>query len=232
MLLLAQIPELYPLPGFQDPFSAISHLVGIVIFAVLGVLLLFRGRGERLRMGFLTVYVVSCVFLMSMSTVYHMLARGGAARSVLERLDHCAIFVLIAGTSTPGYGILFRGWQRWLPLSFVWICAITGLTLKTIFFENFPEVIGLSLYIALGWVGGLSAILLGRRRGWTFVEPLVFGGIAYTIGGVCEFFGLGYLIPGVVHPHEVFHILVLVGALLHYWFVWEIARLPASGPLS
>src|SRR5262245_27015252 len=123
---------LYHLPGFHEPFSAISHLFGAVLFAFMTLLVLRRGRGDTGRMIYLGVFAFSSVFLMAMSGVYHMMIRGGAAYQVMERLDHAAIFVLIAGTFTPAHGILFRGILRWLPLVLIWGCAITGITLKTI----------------------------------------------------------------------------------------------------
>src|SRR5262249_24159331 len=102
---LAQLSELYHLPGFHEPFSAISHLLGAVVFFLLGLLLLQRGRGNRTRLIYLSVFVASYVFLFSMSGVYHMMVRGGTAHRVMERLDHGAIFVLIAGTFTPAHGL-------------------------------------------------------------------------------------------------------------------------------
>ncbi len=220
---LLPTPELYHLPGFHDPFSAISHLVGAVAFVGLGILLLRRGRGDAMRLVYLGIYSAACVFLLSMSAVYHMLEQGGTARQVLARLDHSAIFVLIAGTFTPCYGILHRGWERWVPLLFVWTCAITGLTLKTIFFTDMAEVVGLAFYLGLGWFGSLTSFGLWRRYGWRFVEPVVFGGLAYTVGGLIEYLRLGHVIPGVIHPHELFHVLVLVGVGFHWWFIWQIA---------
>src|SRR4051794_4002693 len=112
-----------PLPGFTEPASSLSHLFGAGLFTVLGAVLLWRGRGSASRVTFLGVYVFATVFLFSMSGVYHMLPFEGAPRAVLERLDHSAIFVLIAGTFTPAHGLLFRGWQRWLPLVLIWSAA-------------------------------------------------------------------------------------------------------------
>jgi channel protein (hemolysin III family) len=224
-----RISELYHLPGFNDPFSAISHLAGAVIFLVLGLLLLRRGRGDWARLVFLGIYVFSCVFLLSMSGVYHMMAQGGTARRVMDRLDHGAIFVLIAGTFTPAHGILFRGWLRWAPLLLIWAAAITGITLKVIFFDALPEWLGLSFYLALGWLGTVSGIILGRRYGFAFIAPLLFGGVAYTIGGLMDIFGWPILVPRVIQPHEVFHVAVLVGVFCHWLFVWQFAvGLPAQ----
>jgi hemolysin III len=219
----AQIPRLYHLPGFHEPFSAISHLLGALLFLWLGALLLRRGRGDPVRLAFLGVYAGSCVLLLSLSGVYHMMVRGGTAHGVFERLDHGAIFVLIAGTFTPLHGILFRGRLRWGPLVFVWALAVTAITLKTVFFSGLHEWVGLSLYLGLGWLGVFSGSLLWRRHGFAFVRPLLLGGVVYSIGAVSEYHNFPVLIPGVVHGHEVFHLAVLAGAFLHWRFIWQFA---------
>jgi channel protein (hemolysin III family) len=174
---------------------------------------------------FLGIYVVSCVLLFYMSGVNHNMAQG-TARDVLGRLDHNAIFLFIAGSFTPAHGILFRGWLRWAPLLFIWTAAIVGVTLKTTFFNDLPQWAGLLLYLALGWLGALSGILLYRLFGYRFVRPLLWGGIAYSIGGAIDGYGWPILIPGVVGPHEVFHFAVLLGALLHWRFNWQFASNP------
>jgi channel protein (hemolysin III family) len=222
-LLLGSTPEIYHLPGFHEPFSAISHLIGAAIFLVLGVLLLRRGRGDAGRMIYLGIYAISCVFLFSMSAVYHMMERGGTARRVMERLDHGAIFVLIAGTCTVLHGLFFRGWQRGVLLFLEWTAAITGITLKTIYFNDLAEWLGLSFYLSLGWFGGVSAILVARRLGFSLVRPLLWGGILYSFGSVLEYLGWFVVIPGVLHAHEIFHLFVLAGALVQWGFVWHIA---------
>jgi len=222
-----QLTELVHLPGFFEPFSAISHLLGAAMFGGLGVVLLRKGLRKRLSTGYLVslvVYAVSCVLLFSMSGVYHMLEGGGAGRCVLERLDHGAIFILIAGTFTPIHVILFRGWLRWGPLGLVWGAAIAGITLKTIFFAEFPEWLGLSFYIGLGWFGAVSAGFLIKQHGFSFIRPLLWGGIAYTLGAMADFLCWPVVIPGVAQGHEVFHIAVLAGAGFHWWFIRGIAR--------
>ena len=218
-----QSTEIFHLPGFHEPFSAISHLFGAVVFLVLGALLLIRGRGNRERLIFLGVYVFSCVFLLSMSGVYHMMVQGGTARRVMGRLDHGAIFILIAGTFTPAHGILFRGWQRWAPLLFIWAAAISGITLKVIFFDQLPQWFGLCLYLILGWFGAFAGVLLAQRYGFSFIAPLLLGGVAYSIGGLLDIFGWPVVVSGVIHPHEVFHVAVLAGVFCHLLFIWQFA---------
>lgn len=217
------IPELCHLPGCHEPFSAISHLAAAVIFLFLGALLLRRGRGDRARLAFLGIYAASCVLLFCMSGVYHLLIRGETSHQVLERLDHGAIFVLVAGTFTPIHGLLFRGWLRWGPLVVIWSAAVVGITLKTIFFKDFAEWLGLTFYLTMGWIGIFGAVVLARRYGVAFIRPLLLGGFAYSLGALMEFRGWLIVIPGWLHSHELFHIAVVFGALFHWRFIWQIA---------
>jgi channel protein (hemolysin III family) len=186
-------------------------------------MLIWRGRGNPARILSLGVYAFSTVLLLSMSGVYHLLSPHTGGRTVLQRLDHDAIFVLIAGTFTPMHIILFRGAWRWAPLLFMWAAAITGVTLKSIFFDNMAEWLGLLLYLSMGWFGAVSGTVLWLRHGWAFIAPLFWGGVAYSIGGLLEFLQWPTLIPRVVGPHELFHVGVLVGAALHWKFVYQFA---------
>jgi ABC-2 type transport system ATP-binding protein len=219
----AATSSLYHLPGFHEPFSAISHLLGAAMFAYLGVVLLQRGRGDTGRMIFLGIYVWSAVVLLSLSGVYHMMVRGGKAHHVMAILDHDAIFLLIAGSVTAVQGILFRGWVRWAPLLLCWIGAVLGITFKSIFSDEMPAKMMLPFYLLLGWLGIFAGILLARRHGLRFIRYLLLGGLAYTIGALMEAIGWLVIIPGVVHPHELLHVAVLMGAFLQWIFIWDIA---------
>src|SRR5262249_5104373 len=147
---------------------------------------LIRGRSNPAGMIYLAIYSGSVVLLLSMSTLFHMAVRGSPAHRVIERLDHAAIFILIAGSFTPILGILFQGRARWGPLIFIWTAAIVGVTLKTIFFDYVAESVSLAAYLDMGWFGAYSGYLLGLRYGFNFMKPLVFGGLAYSIGGVID----------------------------------------------
>ena len=126
------------IPGFSDPVSSLTHLAGAVVFAILGVFLIARGRGDARRVVSLAVFAFSCVLLLSLSGVYHLLSPGTAARSVLMRLDHAAIFVLIAGSFTPVHVILLRDRWQWHLLAWIWVAALAGLVLKTVYFDAMP----------------------------------------------------------------------------------------------
>jgi channel protein (hemolysin III family) len=170
--------------------------------------------------------------LLSLSGTYHLLSPDTTARSVLRRLDHAAIFTLIAGTFTPVLGILFTGLARWGMLLAIWSLAATGISLKTVFFDAVPQWASVALFIAMGWTGVVPTAVLWRRYGTAFVKPLVAGAGLYTVGAVLEFLGSPTLLPGIVGPHEVFHLAVLGGMACHWQFVSQFATGKVLAPVG
>ena len=203
-----------------------SHLFAAAIFLFFGIWLIYRERDNLTKIVALSIFTFSGVFLLSMSGVFHLLEPRGSARDVLQRLDHAGIFLLIAGTFTAVHSILFRGIWRWGMLLMIWAIAITSITLKTIYFHDLSEWLGLSLYLGMGWLGAITGVLLFRRFGFVFIKPLIYGALAYSIGAVMEFVRMPVLIPGVIGPHELFHIAVLLGLGYHSAFVLSFSNLP------
>lgn len=212
------------IPGFADPVSALSHLGGLAAVVVLAPFLVARGAGHPGRVAALGVYAFTVAFLLAMSGVYHLLAAASPGRAVLRVLDHAAVFALIAGTFTPVHAIVFRGLWRWGMLAVVWGLAFAAIALKSVFFGAVPEWLGLSLYLALGWIGLASGIALGMRFGLRFIAPLIAGAAAYTAGAAIDFAGVPTVWPGVIGPHELFHAAVLAGIASHWRFVARIAH--------
>jgi channel protein (hemolysin III family) len=204
------------IPGFSDPFSSITHLIGAGVFLLLGIVMLLRQRAGIAQTMAALIFVIGTVFLLTMSGVFHLLTPGTTGRAVLQRLDHAAIFFLIASTFTPIHVIQNRGRLRWGILVFIWSAAITGITLKSIYFSEFPEWMGLTLYLGLGWVGALSVYFLYRRFGFEGIRLILWGALAYTVGAVLEFARIPVVAPAVIGPHEVFHVMVLVGIGAHW----------------
>jgi channel protein (hemolysin III family) len=211
------------IPGFGDPLSALTHLAGAFVFARLGVSLVQQGRGELQRTMSLVVFAFACVLLLLISGTYHLWPPDGAFREVLRRLDHAAIFVLIAGSFTPVHAILFRGAWRWGMLAGIWATAIAGLTFKTVYFTAIPEWFGLALYLGFGWLGVVSWIALVRRFGFRFARPVLWGAMAYTFGALTDFLRWPTLAPGILGPHELFHLAVLAGLSFHWMFIRSFA---------
>lgn len=241
--------ELVSIPGFADPFSSLTHLVGAAFFAWLIIPTVRRARAAGRNAGAVASIVIfgaSAVFLLTMSGTYHLLTPGiggqgigsrigitggevgggGAARDVLQRLDHAAIFVLIAGTFTPIHTLLFRGILRGGMLGFIWSLAVVGVTLKSIFFRSTPPTLGLWLYVAMGWLGLVAMVAVARRYGHRAIWPLVAGGVTYTLGAVIEVVEPPALVSGVIRAHEIFHLAVLGGLALHWRFIWNAIEMP------
>jgi len=182
-------------------------------------------------MASLSVFALSSVLLLSLSGVYHLLAPGTAGRQVLQRLDHAAIFVLIAGSFTPVHAILFRGAWRWAMLAGIWAAAITGLVLKTVFFATLPEWLGLLMYLGLGWMGVISALALAGR--YRLVTPVSGAVVLDSQAEMDDLAGSDpnqAQVPTVPEP-ETWALLALVALLLLY-AVRARRRLPPAGTLG
>lgn len=209
--------------AITDPVAALSHAVGAIAFAIFTAPLLRRGRGSTIRLVALAVFAATALLLLAASTAFHAAPMGSATRAVLQRVDHGAIFLLIAGTFTGIHAILFTGLMRWGVLGFVWLGAIVGVIVKLIFFKTMPESLGVSLYLAFGWFGALTMIAIWRLHGGRHIVQVVAAGLAYTVGAIFELTGWPTLVPGVIGPHDAFHIAVIVGLGLFWMFIYQIA---------
>lgn len=223
--------EITPYLGFHEPFSSWSHLLAAVVAMIGSFYLVKKGRGNGARMASLIIFSISVIFLYSMSGVYHLLSRDGMAREVLQRLDHAGIWVLIAGTFTPIHVILFRGAWRWVILLLVWVIAITGLVLEVVFFADFPELLTLSLFLGLGWVGALSGYKFKTSFHGASLKFLALGGVSYSVGAVADFLRMPVLWPQVIGAHEIFHVFVILGTLCHWLFIYQWADHPVANTL-
>ncbi len=224
--------QVVPLPGFFEPFSAIVHLFGALVFAVLAIPLMRKASGDSRRVALLAVYACACVLLLSMSGVFHMLHEEGAARDVLGRLDKAAIFILIAGTHTPVQGLFFRGVARWGVLLAMWLIAATGITLFSIFYDELPRGLEIGVYLLLGWIASLSGLIVWRRIGTAQIALLVLGGVAYSLGAILLGLDWPTLVPEVFGPHELWHLAVLTGMGLHWSFLFKHAARPMNDTVN
>lgn len=202
--------------------ASLTHLLGAFIFAVLGAGLIQRGQGDSLRVAALIIYVSGVVSALLLSGLMHLVDRDSGARSALVRLDHAAIFFLIAATYTPVHIIQFTGWMRWGVLAAIWTAATGGMILKLAFIEAVPEWLSLTFYLALGWTGLFTAFALHRVIGFKPLIPIVLGALAYTIGALIDASAMPDLVPGLIRPHEVFHVFVLAGVAAHWVYIRRI----------
>ncbi len=201
-----------------DPFSCYSHLAG-VLFAVAGlvVLLVLSPDDPRRMVGF-SIYGSSLILLYLASTVYHWLGLSERQREWLNRVDHVAIFLLIAGTYTPICLVTLRGGWGWSVFGVVWGIALVGTVIK-LFFRELPRWISTGLYLAMGWVCVVATVPLVRAVPVPGLVWLAAGGLSYTAGAVIYGARRPDPFPRVFGFHEIFHILVLGGSFAHWMFM-------------
>lgn len=219
------------IPGFSEPFSSLTHLLAAGVAFVGLFYLCYKGRGNGVRLFALALFSFTLIFLFSMSGVYHLLDPEYLPRKVFQRLDHAAIWALIAGTFTPVHMILFRGVWRWGVLLVVWAIAISGLVLEVVFFNAIAAWMSSVFYLALGWIGILTSWHFIQQYGDQSIRLLWLGGLFYSLGAILELLHWPVVIPGVVGPHEIFHIFVIVGAFYHWRFVYHWAYYPTKNHL-
>lgn len=212
----------FPLPFCREPMSSLSHMLGAFVFAVMAILLIRRGRGDWVRTSSLAVMAGSSVLLLILSSAYHV-AWPGPTRDFLLRADVAGIFLLIAGSMTPVHAILFTGRSRWLALAGIWTVAVMGILFRMIFHQWISDAVGVSIFLICGWGSLVTAVVLWRRFGWTFIKPAVFAGASYTLGAIVLLFHGPTIIQGIMGPHELWHIAVLSGLTMHWRFVFQFA---------
>jgi channel protein (hemolysin III family) len=211
--------DTYPIAGFAEPVSSWSHLGGAGVFLWVSVRVARAQRESVDRCLALAVFAFATVLQLTVSGVYHLLDVPGPSRPVLQQLDHAAIFVLIAGTLTAVHGLLFTGaWRRNMILAAWTMCAI-GICFKTAYFEETAEWLGLLSYFCMGLLGLFTTVKLWTSYGASFALPLLLGGLVYTVGAVCDFLREPVLVKGVLGPHEILHLCVLVALALHWRFL-------------
>ncbi|MBK6577927.1 MAG: hemolysin III family protein [Sandaracinaceae bacterium] len=217
------VAPIHAIAGFAEPLASCSHLAAALVALLLTYPLIRAGRTPAARVG-IGVFSLGSVFLFAMSGTYHLLPMQTVARAVLLRLDHAAIWVMIAGTITALQMTSVTGVWRWAMTGVTWAAAITGLVLKTVYFHQFSEGAGLALYLGLGWLGSISFWRLVKLQGFDLAKPILLGGLVYTLGAIIDFAAPAHLVPGIVGPHELFHVAVMAGAALHAFGIHRLAR--------
>jgi hemolysin III len=161
------------------------------------------------------IYALSVVGLFGTSALYHRRSWSQRARRRMMRLDHAMIFVLIAGTYTPFAMLVLRGRLALVVLLVVWCGAVLGIVTRMLWLGA-PKWFTAALYIALGWVAVAVMPQLVHRAGLATVILLGIGGALYSAGAVVYAIGRPNPFPATFGFHEVFHVLTIVAATLHF----------------
>ncbi|HEX9783693.1 MAG TPA: hemolysin III family protein, partial [Opitutaceae bacterium] len=180
---------------------------------------------DAVRLTSALCFGISLIALFAASTAYHYFDFGPQANAKLRRLDHAAIYGLIAGTYVPSLLLVLSGTWRIAMLVLIATLGIAGIVFKIVWFNPTSKA-GAFLYVAMGWV-----ILLAWPQLWPVITAqqatlLVGGGVIYTVGAVVYATKWPNPWPGHFGFHEVWHLFVLAGAAAHYFYVLDLLRGP------
>ena len=206
----------------REPVNSLTHWAGAIL-ALVGLLtLLIVGWGTPAKVISMIIYGASLIFLFSASATYHMVRVKDKALEIFRKIDHAAIFLLIAGTYTPFCINAFTGFWKWGMLIIIWSLAFIGIGVK-IFIVRAPRWLNAGIYLIMGWLCvGASGQLLAALPVWVLTW-LFIGGVIYSIGAIVYITKIFNFVPGVFGFHEVWHIFVLLAAASHFIAVLGVA---------
>ena len=212
-----QVPE-YSV--FEEVIHAATHGVGVLlsIAGLSWMLYLSIAAADPWRIVASSIYGATLIALFLASTVYHSM-HASRHREIFKLLDHCAIYLLIAGTYTPFLLVAMRTDTGWWLFGTIWALATAGIVKKLWFRHRFPKL-ALFSYLAMGWLVVVAAPQMAEAIGPNGMAWLVAGGISYSVGAVF------YALERMPFNHAVWHVFVLGGGVCHFLgVVWHV--LPA-----
>ncbi|BFM09544.1 PAQR family membrane homeostasis protein TrhA [Halioxenophilus aromaticivorans] len=199
----------------EELINAISHGVGalVSISAVTLLIAMASVHTDAWTIVAVSIYGGSLFLLYLASTLYHSIPFK-KAKNIFRLLDHCAIYLLIAGTYTPFLLVSIRGVWGWAVFSVIWVLAAVGITLKIIA-PNKMHALHVVNYIVMGWVGVLVAPVLMQALSTTTINLVIAGGIVYTVGVIF------YALSRLPFAHSIWHFFVLGGSCCHYIAIYN-----------
>jgi hemolysin III len=205
----------------REPINSLTHLAGALVSITGCILLIILTWGQTTKVIALGIFGLSLVFLYTTSALYHGIYLPDKKIMWLNRLDHVAIFLLIAGTYTPIVAILFPPVWRTVILVVIWTATILGIIYKIVS-KRIHGVINASLYLIISWAGAIPAILLSQLRpvfSTGGFRLILLGGLIYTAGFFIYIRKRPNPWPNIFGHHEIWHLFVLGGSLCHFLFM-------------
>jgi hemolysin III len=204
----------------REPISGLTHLAGGLL-ACVGLIVLLgtaasAGRTDQLVA--FGVFGLGMIALYTASTLYHLLPLSPAGVARLRRVDHMAIFVLIASTYTPFCLLALNGRWRVGLLVLIWGLALGGVLLKVLWMGA-PRWLSVILYLGMGWVAVIAAPVIFRAVAAGGIAWVLGGGLVYSAGALVYGLKRPNPVPGVFGFHELWHLFVLAGSACHFWAV-------------
>jgi hemolysin III len=194
-----------------EKFNTWTHLAGALLAIVGSVVLIVMGAlsGDVWKIVSFSIYCTTLVLLYSFSTLYHNAAHG-KMKVFLQKLDHNAIYLLIAGSYTPFSLVSLRGGWGWSLFGVVWGLALLGILQET-FVAQKNRKVSLLIYVTMGWVAIIALIPLVKVLSWAGFAWVAAGGLTYTFGIIFYLNDEKFR-----HWHGIWHLFVLSGSALHF----------------
>jgi hemolysin III len=204
----------------REPISALTHLAA-AIFSIFGLFsLIYFCWGDLPKTITLIIYGISLILMFSASGTYHLVIAKDSIILKLRKLDHSAIYLLIAGSYTPICYFFFEGFWQYGMLAIIWGLAIIGVFVK-LFVINAPRWVTAGVYLLMGWLAIMGVEEILRSIPIMAIFWLVVGGLFYSIGAIVYITKTGNFIPDVFGFHEIWHIFVILGAVSHYILIFR-----------
>jgi len=208
----------------KDPISGISHLIGafLSLFGTIILLYFAYQQQDAIKIVSFFIFGFSMIFLYTSSAIYHLFGHSPEEVDVFRKIDHAMIYILIAGTYTPFCLIALKGIWGTSALITIWALALAGIS--TVFFKSFwtkvPRWFATSLYLFMSWLVVIVIYPLYKATNIETIAWLLIGGIFYTVGAVIY----AKKKPNISKEfgfHEIFHVLVLLGTISHFWGIYK-----------
>ena len=199
----------------EELMNSISHGVGALLGIAALVLCVVRAAptGDPYRIVSGAIFGFTVLILYLMSCLYHAL-KVNKAKRVFRVIDHCTIFLLIAGTYTPYTLVSLRDSVGWWVFGVIWATAIVGIVLNAVSLKKFSRI-SVALYLIMGWMIIIAYQPMAQAIPRGGMQLLVWGGVAYTLGAIL--YGIGSRRK---YFHSIFHFFCIIGTVLHFFSIY------------
>ncbi|HZK84020.1 MAG TPA: hemolysin III family protein [Desulfosporosinus sp.] len=199
----------------KEPVNTWTHFISFVAAIVGLVFLVILCKDSISKLITMTIYGLSMISLYGASSIYHWVKTTPQKEILLKKIDHIAIYFLIAGSYTPVFYFGLEGAWRWSMLISVWSLAVLGMALK-IWFIHAPRYVSAAFYVSLGWIALVPFLQLIKHLPLGAIILMAVGGVMYTVGAVIYATKIFDFFPKRFGFHEIFHLFIAAGSIVHF----------------
>ncbi len=202
-----------PYTDGEEIANSVTHAIGfgLSIAGLINLIVCARNYGDTWHIVTFSIFGATLILLYMASMLYHSIPTAAMKRR-LKLADHCAIFLLIAGTYTPFMLTSLRGTWGWSLFITIWVLAIAGIFLKIFFYDRYDKV-SLAIYLLMGWLAVVALNEILARIEFQSIVLLFAGGLFYTFGAAF------YSWRSLPYNHAIWHLFVMGGSICHYFSV-------------